>query len=95
MSDKMKKKHNLKIKALYDDGGKRFFDRYTILLSDNTIYDVGAIPKKFTQYIGAIGKDNIHSMKDIYNKGKKIPNSKIPKEIKEWLEEHNKYLDDE
>ena len=91
-----KEKSNIKIKKMYDNKGKSF-DRYIVLLDNNEVWSLGAVPKDFEEYLGTIGnpETEINSIKDVHNKGRKIPLKNIPPEIKDWLKKYNKIINED
>ena len=86
-----KEKSNVKIKAIY--GKDKKYNTYTVLLDNNEVWSLADIPDEFSEYLGTIGVD-IKSIKDVNDKGKKMPLKKIPTRIKGWLKTYNKIIDD-
>lgn len=95
--DNMNKWEHIKIKSVYEEiesmKKDNDYHKYTILLSNNKIYEMDNFDKT-DFYIGTIGKE-IGSIKCLKDRGKKIPNNKLPKIIKDWIDKFNKFVDEQ
>lgn len=80
-------KTKLKIIAVFDNNGETV-DQYTFICSDGTVLGTCSTGKAFSQWCGDVlyltGKSTISEAIESYSTGeigKKIPTSKVPKEL--------------